>query len=444
MDEDQQQDDQQEEKQEEQQPIAPSAFTSFNITPVRRPISSLALFQRQSAEGDEQIRGVVRNNQEAINNINTSLTGVTIQVTALSKSLVQVAQQIKQTAAIESLRNAQEQKQAAMLADRNARRNTENNLEKGIQGALFAPVQRIGAKARFTLGRLVSFFNILLGGFLVGRAIKTVEALVKGDGEALKNIGDTIVKQLTAAGGIFVAINGGMLIALRSLTKLASFLTQVAVNNLLLKPIKLVFSIARAAAAAILAGAAGGLKNLPPLINPGGGSGKKGSIKGKRKLTGGIKTNALFALGLAEFDRRQGTSANEAYGRAFMNIGTNAFFQGLGGVLNRQGMPPLARVLGFGFQIGGPFAGFGIQGGVFDPLMGIKPETTNQIINQSVDQIRTRQGDPDIEILPQVNTQDSAPMSVEGRAALLMFVEPFNRKNPYVLNSYAQYNVMPV
>ena len=74
-------------------------------------------------------------------------------------------------------------------------RNTENNLERGIQGALFAPVQRIGAKARFTLGRLVTFFNILLGGFLVGRAIKTIEALVKGDGEALKNIGDTIVKQ---------------------------------------------------------------------------------------------------------------------------------------------------------------------------------------------------------------------------------------------------------
>ena len=238
MDEDQQQDDQQEEKQEDQQPIAPSAFTSFNITPVRRPISSLALFQRQSAQSDEQIRGVVRNNQEAINKINTSLTGVTIQVTALSKSLVQVAQQIKQTAAIENLRNAQEKKQAAMLADRNARRNTENNLERGIQGALFAPVQRIGAKARFTLGRLVTFFNILLGGFLVGRAIKTIEALVKGDGEALKNIGDTIVKQLTAAGAIFVAINGGMLIALRSLTKLASFLTQVAVNNLILKPIK--------------------------------------------------------------------------------------------------------------------------------------------------------------------------------------------------------------
>ena len=442
MDEDQQQDDQQEEKQEEQQPIAPSAFTSFNITPVRRPISSLALFQRQSAESDEQIRGVVRNNQEAINKINTSLMGVTIQVSALSKSLVQVAEQIKQTAALENLRNAQEQKQAAMLADRNARRNTENNLEKGIQGALFAPVQRIGAKARFTLGRLVTFFNILLGGFLVGRVIKTLEALVKGDGEALKNIGDTIVKQLTAAGGIFVAINGGMLIALRSLTKLASFLTQVAVNNLILKPIRLVFSIARAAAAAIIGGAAGGLRNLPPLI--GGTSGKPGQVKGRRKLTSGIKTNALFALGLAEFDRRSGTSANEAYGRAFMNIGTNAFFQGLGGVLNRQGMPPYLRVLGLGFQVGGPFVGFGLQGGLFDQFAGIQPETTNQLINQSVEEIRIRQGNPEINILPEVRTQESAPMSVEGRAALLMFVAPFNKKNPYVLNSFVQYNVIPV
>ena len=442
MDEDQQQDDQQEEKQEEQQPIAPSAFTSFNITPVRRPISSLALFQRQSAESDEQIRGVVRNNQEAINKINTSLMGVTIQVSALSKSLVQVAEQIKQTAALENLRNAQEKKQAAMLADRNVRRNTENNLERGIQGALFAPVQRIGAKARFTLGRLVTFFNILLGGFLVGRAIKTVEALVKGDGEALKNIGDTIIKQLTAAGGIFVAINGGMLIALRSLTKLASFLTQVAVNNLILKPIRLVFSIARAAAAAIIGGAAGGLRNLPPLI--GGTSGKPGQVKGRRKLTSGIKTNALFALGLAEFDRRSGTSANEAYGRAFMNIGTNAFFQGLGGVLNRQGMPPYLRVLGLGFQVGGPFVGFGLQGGLFDQFAGIQPETTNQLINQSVEEIRIRQGNPEINILPEVRTQESAPMSVEGRAALLMFVAPFNKKNPYVLNSFVQYNVIPV
>ena len=441
MDEDQQQDDQQEEKQEEQQPIAPSAFTSFNITPVRRPISSLALFQRQSAENDEQIRSVVRKNQEAINKINTSLTGVTIQVSALSKSLVQVAEQIKQTAALENLRNAQEKKQAAMLADRNARRNTENNLERGIQGALFAPVQRIGAKARFTLGRLVTFFNILLGGFLVGRAIKTIEALVKGDGEALKNIGDTIIKQLTAAGGIFVAINGGMLIALRSLTKLASFLTQVAVNNLILKPIKLVFGIARAAAAAIVGGAAGGLRNLPLLGAP-----PKGKVKGIKKMGAGgafSRSNPLSYLTLGLLQGATGDDVDDIAKRQSIAFGINFGLEGLGMFLSRQGMPPKVRALGGLFQLGGGLLGFGTGVGLFDPLIGIKPDSTNQLINQSVEQIRDRQSN-EINILPEVRTQDAAPMSVEGRAALLMFVEPFNKKNPYVLNSFVQYNVIPV
>ena len=46
-----------------------------------------------------------------------------------------------------------------------------------------------------------------------------------------------------------------------------------------------------------------------------------------------------------------------------------------------------------------------------------------------------------------VNTipiQNDAPMSVEGRAALLMFAPPSNPNNPYVYNSYIQYNVIPV
>ena len=108
----------------------------------------------------------------------------------------------------------QERMQQQALADRNARRGMENNLEKGIQAALFAPIRRIGAKTRFTLGRLVTFFNTLLGGFLVMRAIKLIGALSTGNTEQLKDITDNIVKQLTAVGGIFLAINGGIALAL--------------------------------------------------------------------------------------------------------------------------------------------------------------------------------------------------------------------------------------
>ena len=48
-----------------------------------------------------------------------------MQISALNKSLVQVAEQIKQSAVIENLRMAQERKQEMMLADRNVRRGAK-------------------------------------------------------------------------------------------------------------------------------------------------------------------------------------------------------------------------------------------------------------------------------------------------------------------------------
>ena len=261
MDEDQQE----EQQQQQEQSIAPAAFTNFNITPApRRPISSFSLFNRQALERDESISGAVRKNESAIKSINSTLVNVTSQVVTLSKSLNVVAQKLQESSTLEKMKMDQERRQQQMLADRNARRGTENTLEKGIQAALFAPVRRIGAKTRFTLARLVQFFNTLLGGFLVMRAIKLIGALSSGNKEQLKELTDNIVKQLTAVGGIFLAINGGIVLALRSITRLASFLTQVAVTNLLIKPIQLIFKIAKAAALAIAGGMRG--PGVPPVL----------------------------------------------------------------------------------------------------------------------------------------------------------------------------------
>ena len=115
----------------------------------------------------------------------------------------------------------QERMQQRALADRNARRGMENNLEKGIQAALFAPVRKI-EKNKIYISE-ISIFNTLLGGFLVMRAIKQLELPASGNTEQLKDITDNIVKQLTAVGGIFLAINGGIVLALRSITRLAVF-----------------------------------------------------------------------------------------------------------------------------------------------------------------------------------------------------------------------------
>ena len=266
MDEDQQE---QEEQQQEQQQIAPTAFTSFNrINPVsRRPLSALTLFNRQQLETNEETRDAIRKNQQAITTLNLSLTNVTGQVAQVTASLNKISQEIIQSTTLENLRQAQLQKQEAMLADQNIRSGKEAQVEKGIQSALFAPVQRIGAKTQFTLSRLMNFFNVLLGTFLTGAAIKLIIALTSRNQEGLKGISDGIMKGLAAAGGIFLAINGGLTLAIRSLTGLAGFLTRVAVTNLLLRPIQLVFNIASSLAGALTAGALGSKGLTSPKVS---------------------------------------------------------------------------------------------------------------------------------------------------------------------------------
>ena len=441
MDEDQQQEGQQEEEQKEQR-IAPAAFTSFNISaPPRRPISSLALFQRQSAEGDEELSAAVKSNQTAITSINSTLVAVTMQISALNKSLVQVAEQIKQSAVIENLRMAQERKQEMMLADRNVRRGAENNLEKGIQAALFAPVQRIGAKATFTLSRLINFFNVLLGGFLVGRTLNLITALVNDDKEALKKIGDTIVGQLAAAGGIFLAINGGLLIALNSLTRLASFLTQVAVSNLLLKPIKLIFNIAKGLVAAIAVGASNLFNNVPitPNVNS---KNIKPNNKNKTRTTNRLGTifAALANFGFAANQIRQGGDPKRELTGA--SGGLLSFI--LSGSVGRRLManPNFGvKVLGFGISTLGPLLGYPLATTGYDLITqsaGLESISgdVSQDISQQIDKIRTNNI-----IVNQSKPAQPAPFGPEGRAALLMFAPSFNRNNMYIAYSHIQYNV---
>ena len=442
MDEDQQQEGQQEEEQKEQR-IAPAAFTSFNISaPPRRPISSLALFQRQSADGDEELAAAVKSNQTAITSINSTLATVTIQISALNKSLVQVAEQIKQSAALENLKMAQERKQEMMLADRNLRRGAENNVERGIQAALFAPVQRIGAKATFTLSRLINFFNVLLGGFLVGRALNLITALVNDDKEALKKIGDTIVGQLAAAGGIFLAINGGLLIALNSLTRLATFLTQVAVSNLLIKPIRLIFNIAKGLVTAIAAGASGLFNNITPPTNIGPQNNKPNNKNRTNVSRLGVILSALANFGFAANQIRQGGDPKRELTGASGGLLSFILSQSIG--RRMMASPNFGiKALGLGVQIVGPLLGYPLATTGYDLVTqatGLEAISGNvsDDISTSIDKIKRNNTNV---IINKTKTNQPAPFGAEGRAALIMFAPSFNRNNMYVAYSHIQYNV---
>ena len=96
--------------------------------------------------------------RSAIKSINLTLVNITGQVCKFIKSSVNlIATKLQESSTLEKMKMDQERMQQQMLADLNARRGAENNVEKNIQAALFAPVRRIGAKTRFTLARLVTF-----------------------------------------------------------------------------------------------------------------------------------------------------------------------------------------------------------------------------------------------------------------------------------------------
>ena len=442
---------QQEEQQQQGQQIASAAFTNLNIAPApRRPISTFSLFNRQALERDESISSAVRKNESAIKSINLALVNVTSQVVTLSNSLNVIAEKIQESSTLEKMKMDQERRQQQMLADRNARRGVENNLEKGIQAALFAPIRRIGAKTRFTLARLVTFFNVLLGGFLAMRAIKLIGALSTGNREQLKEITDNIGKQLLAVGGIFLAINGGIVLALRSITRLASFLTQVAVTNLLIKPIKLIFKIAKAAALAIAGGLAG--PRVPPTTLPPGTNTNRPNTK-TPKGRNLAKVFRNLAVPLALLDTGLEIAGGEDPIRATTGLGGfAAAYQAtdMFGSMLMKSNSPRAKAFGsflrlFGAPLAGQFIGRPLGKSGFDLVQqkfAIDAVTGNQsdIFDTTLDRVSAN-NNINVNTIP---IQNDAPMSVEGRAALLMFAPPSNPNNPYVYNSYIQYNVIPV
>ena len=449
MDEDQQE---QEEQQQEQQQIAPSAFTTFSrINPVsRRPLSALTLFNRQQLETNEETRDAIRKNQQAITTLNLSLTNVTGQVAQLTASLNKISQEIVQSTTLENLRQAQLQKQEAMLADQNVRSGKEAQIEKGIQSALFAPVQRIGAKTQFTLSRLMNFFNVLLGTFLTGAAIKLIIALTSGNQEGLKGIGDGIMKGLTAAGGIFLAINGGLTLAIRSLTGLAGFLTRVAVTNLLIRPIQLVFNIASSLAAALTSGALSTAGKIP--TTPKTSTSKNlNKFKGKRFSRLNSFIPDLIAAGITINEIRSGERVDRALSGLAGYFAGDITTEGIGIALQRRGNLK-SKILGGALRIFSPLVGefvgrpAGKQG--FDLLtqsLGLNlisgnPQTDGDFFNQNINSIKSN----NINVVTADEQPQTGTITAEGRAALLMFAPPSNPNNPYILNSHVQYNVLPV
>ena len=402
--------------------------------------------QKQKEDADTNI--AVRQNQLALANVNNSLIRITEQIGTLSSGLQGISAQIKESSAIENLKEQQKQRQEKQLAENQIREGKENVVERRIQQALITPVRKIGEKAQGTLFNLTRFFNILLGGFLLNRILLSVSQLSEDGKLTLKNLGDKIAKDLAVVGAIFLGINGGFSLALSTIARLAGLITRIAVNGLLLAPIRLVFGVAGRA----LRSLSNKIRNIPRVTIPprtgggtGGGGGTNSSASGRltnliggRNILGSIlKSAGGTAILNFLFGAPVGQSAARGLGASVLPLmlklsGPTGFLAGiagmyLGGELYNQ----------FGGQIEESLPGLKYT---IDDLFG----SLTSVAGGNKSLVAKDQG-PDVSTINIEAGGSSSTMEVDavsGPANYLPKVSSSNPSNFYLMYSKIKYNVV--
>ena len=250
-----------------------------NLPIIRRPsvrVSSFSFMNRPQLpprEGVETARNTntIRQQQQALVNINSGLASLSLQLQALNQSITDISIQIKGDAVLDDIREQERLKRERTLAEQKIRQGKEGTIERKLQSVLQKPLQKIGAKANFTLAKLGQFFTILLGGFLANRAIQFISALAQGNKEKLKEITDKIVGELAQVAGLFLLINGGLALALTGLLRFGSFVTRLAFRNLIAAPIGMTFRFLQRQVIRV-SNLVSGLAN-PGVVRPGTGTG---------------------------------------------------------------------------------------------------------------------------------------------------------------------------
>ncbi len=162
---------------------------------VRRadPVNLYTFFGKQNADVNERITQVQSQLQsQIVITINTSIL-------TLQQGLKVVSDKLDLSDQLRKIRDANEQRREEQLAQQQLREGKESLVEKKMQTALAAPLQKIGAKAQSVLGGIVKFFNTILLGIIGTRGLKVLGALISGNKEKLEEIKGKILKELGVA-----------------------------------------------------------------------------------------------------------------------------------------------------------------------------------------------------------------------------------------------------
>lgn len=216
----------------------------------RRTVSSAT--SPSSAQPDPVTTSLIQRNSLSLNAVSAQLASLTQQVNSLNVVMQNVYGNVSQSTSLERRQDIQEQDQERRLAEQQLREGKESIIERKIQSALIYPVQKVSAKASFTLSRLMSFFTTLLGGWLLNQGIETIKALGDGNRRKLEEIRNNVLKNLGIVGGVYAGIRFGLTAIFNVLTRVSSKVTAAIAVGLFLSPVQALLDGVKGAANRII------------------------------------------------------------------------------------------------------------------------------------------------------------------------------------------------
>ncbi len=413
---------------------------------VRRadPVNLYTFFGKQNEDVNEritalqsQISTLNNNNIQQRTNFEKNIITINTSLLTVQQGLKVVSDKLELSDSLRKIRDANEKKRDQQLADQQLREGKESLVEKKMQAVLVAPLRKIGGKAQSIFAGLFKFFNTILLGIIGTRGIQVIGELIKGNKTTMEMIKSKIVKELGIATGIFLAINGGLAIALRSIIRLTGFIGRMAFTNLLARPLRRIFELA--SQGAFIKGARSG---GPQIIPPGGPGKSKGKVKSQR-FGGRVIGSALprfssrFLGGLRGLEEFQsGGDARDITAGVIGGTGTAATISRL------SFLPPYVRV---GLVLADGLGFLPITDTVVDSIKGfLKPGEMNQIQSDVQNrQLELRERANNVTVVGDNTDETNITGSTQvSDASALLVVPSTNADNPYLINSYMQYNVV--
>ncbi len=211
------------------------------------------------SETDIKNLQVSQQNQTSLVELQSGILGIRQDINKLNGGLISISTLLQQDAVSEEKNLRAQQESERRLAEEQIRLGKESDIEKKIQSAIGAPVERLAPKVQNLFGNILQSLGYLFGGWLTNQVIEYIKAEGEGNNERLTEIKNNIIKNLGIAGGVLLTIKFGFNIIKSSLSNIT-----LGIARLLGKTVAAPFNI---------------IKNLVTPNKPPGGTKPPGAVK---------------------------------------------------------------------------------------------------------------------------------------------------------------------